>query len=47
MLPTSILTVDVATEVIRCMCGIAVSQRDSETIPESLLSIARRVAVFP
>jgi hypothetical protein len=29
------------------MCGIAVSQRDSGTIPESLLSIARRVAVFP
>jgi aldose sugar dehydrogenase len=29
MLPTPILTVDVATEVERCMCGIAVSKSDS------------------
>jgi aldose sugar dehydrogenase len=29
MLPTPVLTVDVATEVERCMCGIAVSKSDS------------------
>ena len=32
MLPTPILTVDVATEVERCMCGIAVSKSDSGTV---------------
>jgi glucose/arabinose dehydrogenase len=31
-LPTPVLTVDVATEVERCMCGIAVSKSDSGTI---------------
>jgi glucose/arabinose dehydrogenase len=31
-LPTPILTVDVATEVERCMCGIAVSKSDSGTV---------------
>ena len=29
LLPTPVLTVDVATEVERCMCGIAVSKSDS------------------
>ena len=29
MLPTPVLTVNVATEVERCMCGIAVSKNDS------------------
>jgi glucose/arabinose dehydrogenase len=32
MLPTPVLTVDVATEVERCMCGIAVSKSDSGTV---------------
>jgi aldose sugar dehydrogenase len=32
MLPTPVLTVNVATEVERCMCGIAVSKSDSGTI---------------
>src|SRR5215208_1861506 len=32
MLLTPVLTVDVATEVERCMCGIAVSKRDSGTV---------------
>jgi aldose sugar dehydrogenase len=45
-LPSSVLTVDVASQVERCMCGIAVSKSDSGTIPESLLSIAKRVVVF-
>jgi glucose/arabinose dehydrogenase len=31
LLPTPVLTVDVATEVERCMCGIAVSKSDSGT----------------
>jgi aldose sugar dehydrogenase len=45
-LPSSVLTVDVASQVERRMCGIAVSKSDSGTIPESLLSIAKRVVVF-
>src|SRR5215208_3040068 len=32
MLPAPVLTVDVATEVERCMCGIAVSKSDSGTV---------------
>ena len=32
LLPTPVLTVDVATEVERCMCGIAVSKSDSGTV---------------
>src|SRR5918996_967826 len=32
MLPTPVLTVNVATEVERCMCGIAVSKSDSGTV---------------
>jgi aldose sugar dehydrogenase len=32
ILPTPVLTVNVATEVERCMCGIAVSKSDSGTI---------------
>ena len=36
-LPSPVRTIDVATEVERCMCGIAVSKIDSGTIPESLL----------
>jgi aldose sugar dehydrogenase len=32
LLPTPVLSVDVATEVERCMCGIAVSKSDSGTI---------------
>ena len=32
MLPTPVLIVDVATEVERCMCGIAVSKSDSGTV---------------
>src|SRR5215204_7189502 len=32
MLLTPVLTVDVATEVERCMCGIAVSKSDSGTV---------------
>jgi hypothetical protein len=46
MLPSSVLTVDLATEFERCMCRIAISKSDSRTVPESLLSIAARVAVF-
>jgi hypothetical protein len=36
----------VATEVARCMCGIAVSKSDNGTVSESLLSIATRVICF-
>jgi aldose sugar dehydrogenase len=43
---TLVLTADVASQVERCMCGIAVSKSDSGTVPESLLSIATRVVVF-
>jgi aldose sugar dehydrogenase len=32
MLPTPVLTVDVASQVERCMCGIAVSKSDSGTV---------------
>src|SRR5215218_5236149 len=32
LLPTPVLTVDVATEVERCMCGIAISKSDSGTV---------------
>src|SRR5919112_1504145 len=32
LLPAPVLTVDVATEVERCMCGIAVSKSDSGTV---------------
>jgi glucose/arabinose dehydrogenase len=32
LLPTPVLTVDVATEVERCMCGIAVSKSDSGNV---------------
>src|SRR5215204_2806377 len=32
MLPTPVLTVDVATEVERCMCGIAVSKSNGGTV---------------
>jgi aldose sugar dehydrogenase len=32
MLPTPVLTVNVATEVERCMCGIAVSKNDSANV---------------
>src|ERR671920_1068491 len=32
LLPTPVLTVNVATEVERCMCGIAVSKSDSGTV---------------
>jgi aldose sugar dehydrogenase len=32
LLPTPVLTVDVATEVERCMCGIAVTKSDSGTV---------------
>jgi aldose sugar dehydrogenase len=32
LLPTPVLIVDVATEVERCMCGIAVSKSDSGTV---------------
>jgi hypothetical protein len=46
LLPSSVLTVDVASQVERFMCGIAASKSDSRTVPESLLSIATRVVVF-
>jgi glucose/arabinose dehydrogenase len=32
LLPTPVLTVDVASQVERCMCGIAVSKSDSGTV---------------
>ena len=35
-----------ATEVARCMCGVAVSKSDNGTVPESLLSIATKVSCF-
>jgi hypothetical protein len=50
MLSNPVLTVDVATEVERCMCVIAASKSESRNVPDSLdslLSIATRVAVFP
>jgi hypothetical protein len=46
MLPSSVLIVDVATEVARCMCGIAVPKSDSGTFLTVYYQMQQELAVF-